>query len=286
MLLKTPNRQTTYYKITNEKEIHNGLQYHSGLIIDPEKFNNDTKDACVGGGIYFTTKELLHEFLFHGCWIRPVIIPEDANVILDPQGDRYKADKLIFQDRQPFDYYFDKLFDIKTFPKSGYKILVLEHKDQFNTWFDKDYFDYKNCSWKLARFYKHTFNDWYDNDKYNHKQDGWALAHYCHNNFSKWFDKETFNYKNHSWVLPQHCSKYYKMWFDKDYYNYQNSYALLKYSLKHFDTWFSKDSFNYEESSWALSYFCPEKFDLWFDKNKYNYEKDGWAIERFCSKYI
>ncbi len=282
MLPRIPNRSTTYYKITNEKENHNGLQYHDGLVVDPNEFNKDPKKQHEENGIYFTTKELLHEFFMYGCWIRPISIHEDANVILDPQGDRYRADKVIFEDRKTFDYYFDNLFDIKTFPKSGYKILMLGYKDYFEKWFDKEYFNYDEYSWILAKHYEDRFYDWYDVDKYNHKQDDWALAHYCPRKFNLWFDKKTFNYFNHSWVLPQYCANHYKTWFDKECYNYKSSYALINYTLRYFDDWFDKELFDYEENSWALAFFCPEKFDVWFDKDKYNYEKDGWALQKFC----
>ena len=160
MLPKIPDRRKIYYKITNKEENHHGLQYHDGLIIDPIKFDDDPKKSCVEGGIYFTTKERLHEFFGHGCWIRPVKIPSNAKVVLDPIGDKYRADKLFFKPRKNFDFYFDKWFDRKTFPKIDYCYLAKYCSKYFNIWFDKTTFP-KNDYWSLAKFcskYRHIWN--------------------------------------------------------------------------------------------------------------------------------
>ena len=93
-LLKIPDRSKTYYKITNINECHYSLQYHDGLIIDPNKFDNNPKHSCVKGGIYFTIKEYLYKFSDYGRWIRPIMIPKDAKVILDSNNDKYRADRL------------------------------------------------------------------------------------------------------------------------------------------------------------------------------------------------
>ena len=59
MLPATCDRNKTYYKITNENECHNGLQYHDGLVIDPKPFNNDPEASCVKGGDLFYNKRIL-----------------------------------------------------------------------------------------------------------------------------------------------------------------------------------------------------------------------------------
>jgi hypothetical protein len=81
-----------YLKITNAKENHFGLQYHDGLNIDPLPFAKE--GSCCTGGIYFTTPEYICRFLYVGIYIREVIVPEDAEMVLDPQGDKWRASKV------------------------------------------------------------------------------------------------------------------------------------------------------------------------------------------------
>jgi hypothetical protein len=52
---------TLYYKITNKDEIHNGYKYKDGLNILEGDFNEDIKQDCVNGGLYFTTADHIHE---------------------------------------------------------------------------------------------------------------------------------------------------------------------------------------------------------------------------------
>jgi len=160
MLPKISNRKKIYYKVTNQEENHHGLQYNDGLIIDPKKFNDNSEDSCIEGGIYFTTKEYLHKFLGYGCWIRPVKIPLNAKVILDPSRDKYRADRLFFKPREDFNFYFNKLFSKKTFPKNDYWSLAEYYSEYFNEWFDKKIFPQKYY-WYLAKYcsgYKHIWN--------------------------------------------------------------------------------------------------------------------------------
>lgn len=83
-----------YYKITNESETHNGLKYKTGLNVDPIPFT--LSSDCNEGGIYFAREDILG-FLFHGCWIRKVTIPDDAQVYEKPgEPKEWKADKVIF----------------------------------------------------------------------------------------------------------------------------------------------------------------------------------------------
>ena len=62
-----------YFKITNRKEKHRGLQYKDGLVSDTELFN--PSGCCSGGGLYFTTLKNLHMFAHFGVNIRPIIVP-------------------------------------------------------------------------------------------------------------------------------------------------------------------------------------------------------------------
>jgi len=91
-----------FYKITNEEEIHHGLQYHDGLNIDPLPFS-PTGD-CVHGGIYFAREDIL-AFLSKGPWIRTVTIPEDAQVIENPGAPprKWRADRVELGPRRRID---------------------------------------------------------------------------------------------------------------------------------------------------------------------------------------
>jgi len=82
-----------YYKILNKDEYHHGLQYKSGLNIDPIKFN--PRGNCSPGGIYFSREDIL-AFIHYGPWIRKVTLPEDARVYENPGNPRkWKADRVI-----------------------------------------------------------------------------------------------------------------------------------------------------------------------------------------------
>jgi hypothetical protein len=87
-----------YLKITNEAEIHNNLQYHDGLVEDILPFQPE--GSCVPGGIYFTTTEHICEFLNYGVWIREITIPEDAQMVQDPDENKWRASKVILSPRR------------------------------------------------------------------------------------------------------------------------------------------------------------------------------------------
>ena len=83
-----------FYKIMNEDENHNGLQYKTGLNVDILPFN--PSGDCELGGIYFAREDIL-TFLNYGPWIRKVTLPEDAKVYENPDSPKkWKADKVIF----------------------------------------------------------------------------------------------------------------------------------------------------------------------------------------------
>ena len=82
-----------FYKITNESETHNGMQYKTGLNVDIQQFN--PKGDCKSGGIYFSREDIL-AFMEYGKWIRKVTLPENAKVYENPGSPKkWKADKVI-----------------------------------------------------------------------------------------------------------------------------------------------------------------------------------------------
>ena len=229
-----PDRKITYYKMMNLYERHNGLQYHDGLIIDPVKFNDSSEASCVPGGIYFTTKKYLYRFFGWGEIIRPITIPSDAKVVLDPIGDKYRADRLFFHPKKDMDFYFDNLFDKTTFPEKGYWQLVTYCSKYFDKWFDKE-----------------TFS----------KERYWSLAMYCSDHFDKWFDKETFP-KEHYWSLINHCSDHFNDWFDKEIFPKEHYRYLAQSCSDNFDKWFDKKAFPTNDY-WYLTKYCKKYEHIW-----------------------
>jgi len=234
MLPKKPDRRKTYWKVTNEDECHYGLQYKTGLVIDPVPFNNNPDESCVEGGIYFTTREYIHRFFWVGTNLRPVKIPKDAKVVLDPEGDKYRADRVILREKKSLDYYFDHLFNKDTFQKNYYKFLAKYCPKHFDKWFDKKTF---------------------------YKKDYWYLVEYCPEHFDKWFDKDTFPkiYYRH---LAKYCTEYFDKWFDKNTFPKKDYWYLIKYCSEHFNKWFDKKTFP-KEDYWALERYCKEYKHIW-----------------------
>jgi ankyrin repeat protein len=87
-----------YLKITNAEENHNGLQYQDGLVIDPVPFAKE--GSCCPGGIYFTTPKYICNFMNMGRYVREVTIPEDAEMVKDPDGDKWRASKVVLSPRK------------------------------------------------------------------------------------------------------------------------------------------------------------------------------------------
>jgi len=88
-----------FYKILNEKEIHNSLQLKTGLNVDPVPFKKE--GSCCPGGIYFAREDIL-AFLYHGPWLRKVTIPTDAEMVLDPEKEpeKWRASRVILGKRE------------------------------------------------------------------------------------------------------------------------------------------------------------------------------------------
>jgi len=102
-----------YFKITNQEECHHGYQYQTGLNILDRPFEKE--GSCVKGGLYFTNLEYLHEFYEYGVWIRVITIPEDAEMVMDSVGHKWRANKIILGAKYP-------LFDVETILKFDLKI--------------------------------------------------------------------------------------------------------------------------------------------------------------------
>ena len=90
-----------YYKITNQREVHNYMRYKDGLNVDVLPFN-PTGD-CQSGGIYFASTDIL-AFLDYGPWIRKVIIPEGETIYENPSTldnpKKYKSHSVFLEPRR------------------------------------------------------------------------------------------------------------------------------------------------------------------------------------------
>lgn len=92
------------YKITNEEEIHHGLNYKDGLIIDPIEFL--PFGQCITGGMYFFTREQLpffSEYVDNPYWIRKITFPDDAKIYVET--NKFKCDKFILGPRKKFNIF-------------------------------------------------------------------------------------------------------------------------------------------------------------------------------------
>lgn len=93
------DRRKTYHKFLHRSLNHKGFQYELGLNIDPIKFQ--PFGSCREGGLYFTDEENLARFSEFGTYIANIKIPDDARVYPDPQGHKWKADKIIVESYCP-----------------------------------------------------------------------------------------------------------------------------------------------------------------------------------------
>nr|AEX63276.1 putative ankyrin repeat protein [Moumouvirus Monve] len=66
-----------YFKITNETECHRGFQYKNGLNVLEGEFNDDPKDYCVPGRLYFCEPKDIYHYLDYGVHLREVYLPID-----------------------------------------------------------------------------------------------------------------------------------------------------------------------------------------------------------------
>lgn len=100
------NQTKKFWKITNEKECHNGYQYQDGLNVLYEPFNDDPEASRVKGGLYFTDEENICFFLDRGVFLREVILPtnfRELKVIVDSERNEWRANMI----------YFGKKYDLR-----------------------------------------------------------------------------------------------------------------------------------------------------------------------------
>jgi len=94
-----------FYKFTNYEELHHGLQYNSGVNVDPIPFN--PSGECSEGGMYFFEQsQLLHYPSYVQMrdvwWIREVILLPTSKVY--KEQNKYKTNTFFLKERKRFDY--------------------------------------------------------------------------------------------------------------------------------------------------------------------------------------
>jgi hypothetical protein len=200
-----------YYKVTNKDEIHNEFQYKTGLNVDTIPFNDDPTESCVKGGLYFTDLDHIIEFFNYGCWVREVKIPKDAKVIKDPDGNKWRADKIILGRRYSIEEYIKELWNPKKFNWNWSWCLAEYCSDYFELWWNPKKFNW-SYSWCLAEYCSDQFKLWWKPEKFNW---GWSgyLAKYCSEYFELWWDPKKFDW-DYSWGLTEYCSEYFELWWD------------------------------------------------------------------------
>jgi len=107
-------RNKIFIKIINKDYKHFDHEYIHGINEDKIPFNPD--DSCLPGGLYFITENYLIEFLYiiqnrNGKYIVRVSIPDDAQVYKDPEGNKFKTDKMFvdLNNKKTLDEYYPEL---------------------------------------------------------------------------------------------------------------------------------------------------------------------------------
>ena len=85
-----------YYKIFNEAHTHHGMEYKNGLNTDSIPFNSNPKHSCVEGGLYFSDKDHICEFLDSGVVIREIELPENELVVKNGTT-KYRSHSIILK---------------------------------------------------------------------------------------------------------------------------------------------------------------------------------------------
>ena len=102
-----------FYKLTNQTENHNGLQYLTGLNADSQKF----KGSYNSPGLYFTEERFVHNWEktliktgYPMYFKRKVTIPDDAKVYYD--YDEVKTDKMVLGQKEKLCLVYESRFPL------------------------------------------------------------------------------------------------------------------------------------------------------------------------------
>jgi hypothetical protein len=123
---------TTFYRLTDESECHNGFQFNDGLNVDC--FACDPPGERKYSGLYFTESNNIAPWMFHFCaagYIGEVEILDDSLIQIEEHG--FKADKFILKERcliKDFSLWSDMNFCLMAVQKNGYALEYV--KEQTN----------------------------------------------------------------------------------------------------------------------------------------------------------
>ena len=110
--LKEPkdfDRSKTYLKVIDKTKRHFNMTYKEGINIDVVPFNDDSNDSCVKGGMYFTTLEHFPYFANYGTLVARIKIPEDAELVLDPEQNKYRTEKFEILEFIPMNKFLEQV---------------------------------------------------------------------------------------------------------------------------------------------------------------------------------
>ena len=100
LLVEYPDGE--FYRLTNKKELHNNMQYKTGINTDILPFNPDGE--CKHGGMYFFHISQLHMYEIY-CrninFIRKVSLTENSRIYVEK--DKFKTNEFVLGEREKFD---------------------------------------------------------------------------------------------------------------------------------------------------------------------------------------
>ena len=120
-----------YFKVLSSDWKHHDFQYKFGLNVDIEPF--DPSGSCKPGGLYYTTAEFIPLFLEYGTQIAEISMPADAQVYADPDGTKWKADKLIINKVyliEDWDKWNDPDFCVKALVQNGNVLKYIQNQTE------------------------------------------------------------------------------------------------------------------------------------------------------------
>lgn len=86
-----------YVRFLNEAECHQGMQYQTGINVDPLPF--DARPVCGPGGLYFCHLRFFYHWWRFGPFVRSVRVPVDQSEVIRV-GTKFKAHALVLGERK------------------------------------------------------------------------------------------------------------------------------------------------------------------------------------------
>jgi len=289
-----------YFKVTNANEQHHGYQYHNGLNILLEPFNNDPTASCVSGGFYFTTIEHITDFYGYGINLREIYLPEsdpEFKMIKDPDGNKWRANRIILGEKY-------SLFDLTTYALFGLNIfdnteLINQASlngriDVLDWWKGSELtFQYDNLSMDLASENDHiNVLDWWKNSafelKYSHYAMDLASKHNRVDVLDWWKNSGLILcYSTYAMDLASMCGRVDVLNWWK---NNSNEFTELKYSfyamewashsghINVLDWWKSSGLKLKYSSAEMMPYYNDINVAMWWKNNKLKYCHYGYFM--------